>query len=71
MYKRQLLHRDDELPTQPLIWDSALETPELKAYNEYLHTLATGSNRKTWGNPRGLPEMLLESGPDEQSVVAS
>lgn len=69
--RRSLLHRDDELPTQPLIWDSALETPALKAYNEYLRTLATGSTRKTWGNPRGLPEIMLESGPGEQSVVAS
>jgi hypothetical protein len=68
--RRSFLHRDDELPTQPLVWDSALETPELKAYNEYLRTLAKGSTRKTWGNPRGLPEMS-ESGQGEQTAVAS
>jgi DNA-binding transcriptional regulator of glucitol operon len=68
--RRSLLHRDDELPTQPLIWDSALETPELKAYNEYLRTLATGRTRKTWSNPRGLPE-IPDGGPGEQTAVAS
>jgi len=50
-----LLHRDDEVPSPPLTWDKGLETAELQAYNEYLKGLAAGRNRKTWGNPRGLP----------------
>lgn len=53
--RRSLLHRDDEVPPQPLVWDKALESPELMAYNEYLRTLASGRARKTWRNPRGLP----------------
>jgi DNA-binding transcriptional regulator of glucitol operon len=53
--RRSFLHRDDEVPTQPLVWDQALESPELIAYNEYLRALSAGRARKTWGNPRGLP----------------
>jgi hypothetical protein len=53
--KRTFLHRDDEVPTKPLVWDQALESPELVAYNHYLRALAQGRGRKTWGNPRGLP----------------
>jgi hypothetical protein len=68
--RRSWLHRDDEVPSQPLRWDSALETPELRAYNEYLRSLASGRTRKTWGNPRGLPE-AAGTGPGEQTVAAS
>ena len=53
--RRSLLHRDDEVPSQPLVWDTALESPQLIAYNEYLKALSSGGRRKTWGNPRGLP----------------
>jgi DNA-binding transcriptional regulator of glucitol operon len=42
-------------PAQPLEWDEALESPELRAYNEYLESLRTGGGRKSWRNPRGLP----------------
>jgi hypothetical protein len=38
------------------VWDPALETPELRAYNERLRQLAQQGGRKTWRNPRGLPE---------------
>jgi hypothetical protein len=38
-----------------LSWDPALETPELRAYNDRLYELALGGARKTWRNPRGLP----------------
>jgi hypothetical protein len=38
------------------VWDEALESPELKAYNDYLRALAAGRARKTWRNPSGLPE---------------
>lgn len=41
--------------SQPLVWDKALETPELVAYNDYLRGLASGGARKTWRNPKGLP----------------
>ncbi len=68
--RRSWLHRDDEVPSQPLRWDTALETPELRAYNEYLRALALGRTRKTWGNPRGLPE-VAGSGPGDQTVAAS
>jgi hypothetical protein len=67
---RSWLHRDDEVPSQPLRWDTALETPELRAYNDYLRSLAVARTRKTWGNPRGLPE-VAGSGPGDQTVVAS
>ena len=53
--KRSFWHRDDEVPTRPLAWDPALETPELVAYNQYLRQLSTGNARKNWRNPRGLP----------------
>lgn len=53
--RRSFLHRDDEVPSPPLVWDKALESPELLAYNEYLRTLSQGRARKTWRNPRGLP----------------
>jgi hypothetical protein len=53
--RRNFLHRDDEVPSRPLVWDQALESPELVAYNEYLRALSAGRARKTWGNPRGLP----------------
>jgi DNA-binding transcriptional regulator of glucitol operon len=53
--RRSRLHRDDEMPSRPLVWDKALESPELAAYNDYLRALAKGRGRKTWGNPRGLP----------------
>ena len=43
------------MPSQPLVWDPALETPELAAYNNYLRQLSSGRARKTWRNPRGLP----------------
>ena len=54
--RRSRLHRDDEVPSRPLVWDEALESPELKAYNEYLRELSAGRARKTWSNPRGLPQ---------------
>jgi len=54
--RRSWLHRDDEVPSRPLVWDEALESPELKAYNDYLRALSAGRARKTWRNPRGLPE---------------
>jgi hypothetical protein len=60
--RRSLLHRDDEVPTPALVWDKALETPELQNYNQYLQALAAGAAggaRKTWGNPRGLPADAL------------
>ena len=57
--RRSFLHRDDEVPSQPLVWDKALESPELRTYNEYLRALADRGGRKTWGNPRGLPEDAL------------
>jgi hypothetical protein len=47
-------------PAAPaIVWDKALETPELAAYNEYLRSLRAGGGRKTWRNPRGLPEVGL------------
>jgi hypothetical protein len=62
--RRSRLHRDDEVPSRPLVWDEALESPELKAYNDYLRALSAGRARKTWRNPRGLPEPaeLVEGG---------
>lgn len=57
--RRSFLHRDDEVPSPALVWDEALETPELRGYNQYLQALAAGGERKTWGNPRGLPLDLL------------
>ena len=53
--RRSWLHRDDEVPSRALVWDEALESPELKAYNDYLRSLSAGRARKTWSNPRGLP----------------
>jgi len=53
--RSSFLHRDDEVPTRPLVWDQALETPELVAYNRYLKDLSAGQARKTWRNPHGLP----------------
>jgi DNA-binding transcriptional regulator of glucitol operon len=53
--RRSWLHRDEEVPSQPLVWDKALESPELMAYNEYLQALSRGRARKTWRNPKGLP----------------
>ena len=50
-----LLRDNEELPAQQLVWDPALETPELQAYNEYLGSLARRGKRKSWANPRGLP----------------
>jgi len=31
------------------------ESPELRAYNDDLESLASAGKRKTWRNPRGLP----------------
>jgi DNA-binding transcriptional regulator of glucitol operon len=62
---RSFWHRDDEVPSPTLIWDKALESPELVAYNNYLHTLSAGQARKTWRNPRGLPAV----DPDDQGRV--
>jgi hypothetical protein len=59
--RRSLMHRDDEIPTRPLVWDPALESAELRRYNEYLRALKAGGARKTWGNPRGLPLDALSS----------
>jgi hypothetical protein len=59
--RRSFLHRDDEVPSQPLVWDPALESPELRTYNQYLRVLADRGGRKTWANPRGLPADALES----------
>jgi hypothetical protein len=53
--RRSFLHRDYEIKTPALSWDGDEESPELKAYNDYLKMLAAGRRRKTWGNPRGLP----------------
>jgi hypothetical protein len=50
-------HRVARAPA--VVWDRALETPELAAYNNYLRSLRAGGGRKTWGNPRGLPEAAL------------
>ncbi|MGH9105992.1 MAG: hypothetical protein ACRDZX_09175 [Acidimicrobiales bacterium] len=66
---------DDEAKASsspPLVWDKALETPELIAYNSYLHTLAAGRARKTWRNPRGLPADVPESpaGAEEMGAPA-
>jgi hypothetical protein len=63
--RRSFLHRDDEVPSPALAWDRALETPELRGYNQYLHALAAGGARKTWGNPRGLPLEVLQAEADE------
>ena len=60
--RRSFLHRDDEVPSRPLVWDKALESPELRTYNEYLQALSAGGARKTWSNPRGLPLDPLEPG---------
>lgn len=57
--RRSFLHRDDEVPSPALVWDEALETPELRRYNQYLQALSAGGERKTWGNPRGLPLDVL------------
>jgi hypothetical protein len=57
--RRSFLHRDDEVPSPALVWDEALETPELRRYNQYLQALSAGGERKTWGNPRGLPLEVL------------
>jgi hypothetical protein len=57
--RRSLLHRDDEVPSPALVWDRALETPELQNYNQYLKALSAGGVRKTWRNPRGLPLDVL------------
>lgn len=62
--RRSLLHRDDEVPSQPLVWDQALESPELRTYNQYLRVLAHRGARKTWGNPRGLPADALAAADD-------
>jgi hypothetical protein len=59
--RRSFLHRDDEVPSPPLVWDQALESPELRTYNQYLRVLADRGGRKTWANPRGLPADALES----------
>ncbi len=62
--RRSWLHRDDEVPSRPLVWDEALESPELKAYNDYLRALSAGRARKTWRNPRGLaPTRPARAGP--------
>lgn len=58
--RRSWLHRDEYVPSPALVWEAELETPELQAYNAYLKTLAAGRARKTWGNPRGLPESAPE-----------
>jgi DNA-binding transcriptional regulator of glucitol operon len=64
--RRSRLHRDDEIPSRPLVWDEALESPELKAYNDYLRALAAGRGRKTWRNPKGLAP---SAGPGEDDVI--
>ena len=74
--RRSFLHRDDEVPSQPLVWDKALESPELRTYNEYLRALADRGGRKTWGNPRGLPEDALAAlddvdGPGPQGAAVA
>ena len=63
--RRSFLHRDDEVPSPALDWDRALETPELRNYNQYLQALAAGGARKTWSNPRGLPLEVLRAEDDE------
>jgi hypothetical protein len=67
--RRSFLHRDDEVPSTTLDWDTTLETPELRNYNQYLQALAAGGGRKTWRNPRGLPLELLQAEGDEDRPV--
>jgi hypothetical protein len=67
--KGSFLHRDEEVPSKPLVWDTALETPELAAYNDYLKALSDGRGRKTWRNPLGLPPKGAgEAGSGESSL---
>lgn len=68
--RRSFLHRDDEVPSQPLVWDPALESPELRTYNQYLRALADRGVRKTWGNPRGLPVDTLAAADDVDGAGA-
>ena len=53
---RFLLSGGEEARVGDLEWDATLETPELRAYNDYLATLAKSGGRKTWANPKGLPD---------------
>jgi hypothetical protein len=42
-------HDDDRVPTRRApVWDPALETPQLRAYNEYLSGLASGGRPTRW-----------------------
>lgn len=59
--RRSIWHRDEVSPApEVLVWDKSMESPELVAYNEYLKALAAGGRKKTWRNPRGLPETQAE-----------
>jgi hypothetical protein len=69
--RRSFLHRDDEVPSPALQWDRALETPELRNYNQYLQALATGGARKTWSNPRGLPLEVLNAEYEDDEAMPS
>jgi hypothetical protein len=66
--RRSFLHRDDEVPSPALQWDRALETPELRNYNQYLQALAAGGARKTWSNPRGLPPEVLNAEYEDEAM---
>ena len=46
---------DDTTMAPPHLRCPEEESPELRAYNDYLSLLATSGRAKTWRNPKGLP----------------
>ncbi|HET9059115.1 MAG TPA: hypothetical protein VFN61_04280 [Acidimicrobiales bacterium] len=61
--RRSWWHGSEQAPVTPppLRWDRSQESPELAAYNDYLRSLAAGGRKKTWRNPRGLPDAPVEA----------
>ena len=54
--RKSWLYHQDTFEGARVVWDRSQESSELVEYNRYLQSLATGRARKTWSNPRGLPE---------------
>ncbi len=64
--RRPSAGRGEDFSAPPLTWDVALESPELRAYNDRLRQLAEKGGRKTWGNPRGLPKAADDGATDDR-----
>lgn len=62
--RKSWFYHQDDYEGPRTTWDRTFESQELADYNRYLTALSAGKARKTWSNPRGLPEEASEGGGD-------